>query len=65
MSVKIGGLKFLDSYRFLENSLEKLFTTLKLFPSLDAKGMEDDLFKQKLAYPNEKGKYIEPFYKTI
>ena len=44
MSVKIGCLKFLDSYNFLDASLEKLYTTLKSFPSLDANGMEDDLF---------------------
>ena len=56
ISVKIGCLKFLDSYRFLDASLDKLPTTLKSFPSLDANGMEDDLFKRKLAYPYEMGK---------
>ena len=59
ISVKIGCLKFLDSYRFLDASLDKLSTTLKSFPSLDKNGMEDDLFKRKLAYPYEKGKTIE------
>ena len=59
ISVKIGCLKFLDSYRFLDASLDKLSTTLKSFPSLDANGMEDDLFKRKLAYPYEKGNTIE------
>ena len=65
MSVKIGCLKFLDSYRFLDASLDKLSTTLKSFPSRDANGMEDDLFKRKLAYPYEKGKTIESFYKPL
>ena len=65
ISVKIGCLKFLDSYRFLDASLDKLSTTLKSFPSLDANGMEDDLFKRKLAYPNEKGKTIESYYKPL
>ena len=54
ISVKIGCLKFLDSYRFLDASLDKLSTTLKSFPSPDANGMEDDLFTRKLAYPMEK-----------
>ena len=39
--------------------------TLSSFPSLDANGMEDDLFKRKLAYPYEKGKTIESFYKPL
>ena len=65
LSVKIGCLKFLDSYRFLDASLDKLSTTLKSFPSLDANGMEDDLFKEKLAYPYEKGETIESFYKPL
>ena len=64
ISVKIGCLKFLDGYRFLDASLDKLYTTLKFFLSLDAIGMEDDLFKRKLAYPYEKGKTIESFYKS-
>ena len=58
-------MKLLDSYRFLDASLDKLSTTLKSFPSLDANGMEDDLFKRKLAYPYEKGKTIELYYKPL
>ena len=63
VSVKIGCLKFVDSCRFLDANLVKLSTTLKTFPSLDKNGMEDDLFKRKLAYPYEEGKTIESFYK--
>ena len=59
ISVKIGCLKFLDSYIFLDASLDILSTTLKSIPSLDAIGMEDDLFKRKLAYPYENGKTNE------
>ena len=65
ISVKIGCLKFLDSYRFLDASLDNLSETLKSFPSLDANGMEDDFFKRKLAYLYEKGKTIESYYKPL
>ena len=65
ISVKIGCLKFLDSYRFLDASLDKLSMTLSSFPSLDKSGMQDDLFKRKLAYPYEKGKTIESYYKPL
>ena len=65
ISVKIGCLKLLDSYRFLDASLDKLSLTLTSFPSLDKNGMEDDLFKRKLAYPYEKGKNIESCYKPL
>ena len=65
ISVKIGCLKFLDGYRFLDASLDKLSLTLTSFPSLDKNGMEDDLFKRKLAHPYEKGNNIESFYKPL
>ena len=55
----------MDSYRFLDASLDKLSTRLKTFLSLDANGMEDDLFKRKLAYPYEKSKTIESYYKPL
>ena len=45
--------------------MDKLSTTLKSFPSFDANGMEDDSFKRKLAYPYEKSKTIESFYKPV
>ena len=63
ISVKIGCLKFLD--RFLDVSLDKISTTLKFFPSLDAKCMEEDLIKRIIAYPYEKGKTIESDYKPL
>ena len=65
ISVKIGCLKFLDSYRFLDASFNKLSMTLTSFPSLDENGIEDELFKRKLAYPYEKGKTIESFYTPL
>ena len=46
ISVKIGCLKFLHSYRFLDASLHKLSLTLTYLPSLDKNGMEDDLFRR-------------------
>ena len=65
ISVKIGCLKFLDSYRFLDASLDKLSQTLTSFPSLDKICMKDDLFKRKLAYPYEKGDNIESYHKPL
>ena len=53
----------MDSYQFLDVSLDELSTTIKSFPSLDASGMEDDSFKRKLVYPYEKSKTIESFHK--
>ena len=49
----------------MDASLDKLSKTLKSFPSLNANGMEDDLFKRKLAYPYEKDKTIESFHKPL
>ena len=65
MSVKIGCFKSLDSFRFLDASLDKFSTTLKSFPSLYANGMDDGMFKRNLAYPYETGKTIESFYKPL
>ena len=55
----------MDVYRFLDASLDKLSTTIKAFPSLDANCMEDDFFKRNLAYPYEKSETIESFYKPL
>ena len=61
ISVKIGCLQFLDSYRFLNASLDKLSETLEAFPSLDANGMEDDLFKQNFLTHMKKVKPLNHF----
>ena len=49
----------------MDATLDKLSLTLTSFPSLDKNGMEDDLFKRKLAYPYGKGKTIESYYKPL
>ena len=49
----------------MDASLDKLSLPLTSFPSLDKNGMEDDLFKRKLAYPYEKGKTFDSFYKPL
>ena len=53
VSVQVGCLRFLDSYRFLSSSLNKLVKSLDNFPIMKLEGMSDDLFKEKLAYPYE------------
>ena len=53
VSVQVGCLRFLDSYRFLSSSLDKLVKSLDNFPIIKLEGMSDDLFKKKLAYPYE------------
>ena len=53
VSVQVGCLRFLDSYRFLSSSLDKLVESLDNFPIMKLEGMSDDLFKKKLAYPYE------------
>ena len=53
VSVQVGCLRFLDSYRFLSSSLDKLVRSLDNFPIMKLEGMSDDLFKKKLAYPYE------------
>ena len=53
VSVQVGCLRFLDSYRFLSSSLDKLVKSLDNFPIMKLEGMSDDLLKKKLAYPYE------------
>ena len=55
----------MDTYRLLDANLDNLSTTSKSFPSLDANGMEDELFKTNKAYPYEKSQSIESFYKPL
>ena len=65
ISVKKGCTIFLDGYRFFDACSDKLSITLKFFRSLYENEMEEDLFKRKLACPNEKGQSIESFYKPL
>ena len=53
VSVQVGCLRFLDSYRLLSSSLDKLVKSLDNFPIMKLEGMSDDLFKKKLPYPYE------------
>ena len=54
ISVQVGCLRFLASYRFLSSSLQKLITSLNDFLYMQNEGLTDDLFKKKPAYPYEK-----------
>ena len=53
VSVQVEFLRFLDSYRFLSSSLQKLITSINDFPYMQNEGLTDNLFKKKLAYPYE------------
>ena len=53
VSVQVDCLRFLDLYRFLSTNLEKLVKSTNSSPIMDESGLDDELFKKKLAYPYE------------
>ena len=54
VSVQVGCLRLLDSYRFLSSSLQKPIASLDTFRYMNSAGLTDNLFKKKLVYPYEK-----------
>ena len=67
VSVQVGYLRFLDSYRFLSSSLQKLIASLDTLKYMNSEVLIDGLFKKKLAYPYEKfnpNKFQEPINLT-
>ena len=59
VSVQVGSLRFLDSYRFLSSSVQKFIASLDTLKYINSEGLIDDLFKKKLAYPYEKFNLIK------
>ena len=53
VSVQVGGLRFLDPYKFLSSSLDNLINSLDCFPIMDSTNFEEGFLKKKLAYPYE------------
>ena len=46
VSVQVGCLRFLDSYRSLSTNLDKLVKSINSFPIMDENGPDDELFKK-------------------
>ena len=44
----------MDTFRFWDASSDNLSATLSSLPTSDANGMECELIKKKLAFPDEK-----------
>jgi hypothetical protein len=61
---KYFEIRFLDSYRFLPESLEKLVGNLPTFPNLEKHCKKFDLFKRKGVYPYEYMDRFERFEET-
>ena len=53
VSVQVGCLTFLDSYRFLSTNLDKLVKSINSFTIMDENGFTDEIFKKESAYPYE------------
>ena len=45
VSVEVGCLRFLYSYRFLNSGLDKLVKSINTLPIMDENGLDDELFK--------------------
>ena len=59
--VQVGCLLFLDSYRFLGASLDKLVKSMGTFPIMDSFDFNDAMLKQKPVYPYEKFHIMENY----
>ena len=67
VSVQVGCLRFLDSYRFLSTNLDKLVKSINSFPKTHENEFMEELFKKKLAYSYEflkLGNFQEPLNLT-
>ena len=49
VSIQVGCSRFLDSYRLLSSSLDKVVKSSDNFPILDSNIFKDELFKKKLS----------------